>query len=277
MLQLKEYELRNLLRDFYTLTRIRIVVFDAEMQEVLSYPEAPVHFCSILRQDPGMNHQCMKSDLSACAQCARTGNVVTYRCHAGLTETVVPIQDEYGVIGYLMFGQVLPSRGAEATRKQILKALPESLFPGITDAVAQIPQITDEEISAAATILQILTTYVHSSRLVVLRNDSFPRQLEDYIVHHLSRTITAEDLCREFRISRSRLYALSEQYLEMGVAEYIRHARIRQAGKLLTTTDRSITDIANATGFADYTHFSRVFRQITGMSARQYRSKHKNH
>ena len=35
--------------------------------------------------------------------------------------------------------------------------------------------------------------------------------------------------------------------------------------------DMAITDIAFATGFADYNHFSRGFKQAVGISAREYR------
>ncbi len=271
MLQLKEQELRSLLKDFYTLTRIRIVVFDTEMQEVLSYPEEPFAFCAILRQNREMNRKCAAGDLRACQKCAAAQSTVTYRCHAGLTETVVPIQDELGVIGYLMFGQVLPAKTAQRTKETLSAALSEVDFPGITQAIGKIPSISDEEISAAATILQALTAYVHTSHLVMPLKEDFIRQLDDYISAHLSRTITAEELTQALHMNRSRLYALADRYLGMGVAEYIRTSRVEAAKNLLTGTDRSITEVADLTGFADYTHFSRVFRQATGMSAREYR------
>ncbi len=271
MLQLKEHELRSLLKDFYTLTHIRIVVFDSEMREVLSYPEEHFAFCAILRKNEVMNRKCAAGDLQACRKCAKTQGAVTYRCHAGLTETVVPIQDELGVIGYLMFGQVLPGKGAEKVKTAILQELPEREFPGITHAMGQIPIISEEQIAAAATILQALTAYVHTSHMVMPLKANFLRQLDDYIAANLSGTVTAEELCRELGINRTRLYALARRYLGMGVAEYIRNARIIAAKKLLTATDMPVTEIADATGFADYTHFSRVFRASEGISAREYR------
>jgi len=57
------------------------------------------------------------------------------------------------------------------------------------------------------------------------------------------------------------------------VAEYIRNQRIQHAQRLLKETDTPITDIAYAVGFSDYNHFSRIFKQITGVSARLYRKK----
>jgi transcriptional regulator GlxA family with amidase domain len=60
-------------------------------------------------------------------------------------------------------------------------------------------------------------------------------------------------------------------YLGCGLAEYIRRQRIAHAQKMLTGTDMPITDIAFAVGFSDYNHFSRVFKQVAGITAREYR------
>ena len=62
-------------------------------------------------------------------------------------------------------------------------------------------------------------------------------------------------------------------YLGCGLAEYIRKQRIVHAQRMLTETDMPITDIAFATGFADYNHFSRIFKLTVGLSAREYRKK----
>lgn len=47
--------LQSLLRDFYEITRIRITVFDADMRELVSWPEQSPPFCrqSVLRSRSG--------------------------------------------------------------------------------------------------------------------------------------------------------------------------------------------------------------------------------
>ena len=80
-----------------------------------------------------------------------------------------------------------------------------------------------------------------------------------------------EDICAALRIGRTKLYELSMDYLGCGLASYIRKQRIHHAQQLLSQTTKPITDIAFAVGFTDYNHFSRIFKQITGVSARLYR------
>jgi hypothetical protein len=48
-------------------------------------------------------------------------------------------------------------------------------------------------------------------------------------------------------------------------------AMLGELARLLTGTDRSLSEIAHTAGFADQAHFSRVFTQVTGSTPGQYR------
>ncbi len=266
MLQLNTVGLRRVMQDFYTLTKIRIVIFDADFNELLSYPENRESFCHLLRQTPKGEEGCFSSDKEGCLKCAKSKGLVIYKCHAGLTEAVVPIMDKCGVLAYVMFGQVIPKETCDKTRNNIKKLNPE-----LAHEVDGIPVKSERELNAAATVLQALTAYMMTNRWVVPNKSDFIREIDRYIEEHLSENITVKDVCESLRIGRTKLYELSMDYLNCGLAEYIRNQRIVHAKKMLTETDMPITDIAFATGFADYNHFSRIFKQTTGVSAREYR------
>lgn len=275
MLQFSLGQLHKILKDFYTLTSIRIALFDSQFQEVFSYPEKKFQFCRMIRENPAMNTNCIISDKRGCMECARRKELVLYRCHAGLTEAVVPIFDKNGVMGYMFFGQILPKDSYEQVKKQLKKRYDRKEYPGIEAAIDLIPAKTTEELNAAATILQALTSYVMTNQWVTPGKSGFIRQLDRYIETHLDQNITVEALCTEFNIGRTRLYRMATDYLGCGLAEYIRQQKILQAQKMLTETDAPIGEIACGTGFSDYNHFSRVFRQLCGISARQYRKENK--
>ncbi|HPY97672.1 MAG TPA: PocR ligand-binding domain-containing protein [Clostridia bacterium] len=268
MLQLNTANLYKVLQDFYTLTNIRIVIFDAEFRELLAYPREREHFCHMLRKTPEGEAGCYVSDKSGCLKCAKNRQPVIYKCHAGLTEAVAPIMDKDGVLAYVMFGQIILKENCEETRSNIKRRYPE-----LAHEADNIPVKSQRELSAAATVLQAITAYVITNHWVVPNQSAFIREIDRYVEEHLSENITVRDICAAFRIGRTRLYELSADYLGCGLAEYIRRQRIIHAQRMLTVTDMSVTDIAFATGFADYNHFSRIFRQIAGMSAREYRKK----
>ena len=67
-------------------------------------------------------------------------------------------------------------------------------------------------------------------------------------------------LAREFRRHRRTT-----------VGEYVRRLRIERACTWLDAGDRSLAEVAAAAGFADQSHFGRVFRRIVGATPGQYR------
>lgn len=271
MLQLNTINLHSVMRDFYTLTQIRIVIFDADFQEVLAYPTEKEGFCAMLRRSPEGEAACQISDKNGCLKCAKTKDLVLYKCHAGLTEAVVPIFDKNGVLAYVMFGQIVPQESDSATIAKI-----KNRYPAFATEINRIPIKSVEELNAAATILQAITSYVITNRWVTPGKSEFIRQIDRYIEDHLNQSITMEEICEAFRIGRARLYELSLNYLGCGLSEYIRKQRIHHAQQILKSTNLHVTDIAYAVGFSDYNHFSRVFKHVVGVSARTYRKNESN-
>ena len=266
MLQLNTGSLYGVMRDFYTLTKIRIVIFDADFHELLAYPTEKEGFCAMLRKEPEGEAGCQRSDRNGCLQCAKRKELVLYKCHAGLMEAVVPIYDKNGVLAYVMFGQVIAAEHAASTTARI-----KQTYPAFSEAAGCIPVKSAAELRAAGTILQAITSYVMSNRWVAPVKSEFIRQLDRYIEDHLNQRICAEDICAVFCIGHTRLYELCMDYLGCGLAEYIRGQRIHHAQRFLKETALPVTEIAYAVGFSDYSHFSRIFKQYTGLSARTYR------
>ena len=54
-------------------------------------------------------------------------------------------------------------------------------------------------------------------------------------------------------------------------SHYLARYRLRRARDMLLSTDRSIREIAAATGFRDPFYLSRTFRRATGISPSEYR------
>lgn len=266
MLQLNTGSLYGVLRDFHILTGIRIVIFDARFQELMAYPADRERFCTLLRQTQEGNAACQKSDMAGCQACAASKEPVIYRCHAGLTEAVVPIFEKGNVLAYVMFGQILQEDPGDKTGRRL-----KTRYPQLSDAADLLPVRSQAQLQAAATVLQAITSYMMTNRWVTPGKSEFIRQLDSYLSDHLGSSICVEEICQVFQVGRTRLYELCTDYLGCGPAEYIRAYRIRQAQTFLRETDLSITQIAFRTGFSDYNHFSKTFKQHTGISAREYK------
>lgn len=271
MLNLNTYNLSKVLRDYYTVTHIRSVIFDENLQELIAYPPEKETFCQRICNDPVLSQMCDACDRKLCERCKREKTAVSARCHMGLIDAVVPIYDHSGVIGYIMFGQVLPAENHAQTRNKIKLQLSESDFPGISGIIDSIQVKTEREMEASATLLQAAATYFLSNNWVIPARAEFIRDLDAYIDAHIADPITVDDICTAFHMRRTRLYNAVREYLSCGIAQYIKRRRIQHACRLLTDSDMSIAEIAYGVGYMDYCYFSQIFKEETGTSASNYR------
>lgn len=271
-LEFSREQLLELMRDFHTLSGLRIVLFDDEYQELLSYPEQPCKFCRLLKANPETKKLCDASDAQSFQQAEVDKKVILSHCHAGLIEATIPLEDNHVTIGYLMFGQLSDLE----SREKLIDLLQETCRRcGIScdDGISEdIPLKTGEQIRAAAKIMEVCTHYAIFSQAVGLKRQQFSQMLHAYMVAHLSEPLTAWRIANDLGISRSKLYQQCEQYLGMGTGEYLKRLRLEQAQTLLRDTELTVTQIASRVGFADYNYFCRVFKMETGIPAQEYRA-----
>lgn len=266
-------ELENLMKNFYTLTGIKMVLFDDEYHELLAYPANNCAFCKCMKENPATRKLCEQSDRHSFRTCQEHRNLIIYHCHAGLIEAAAPLIDNNTVIGYLMFGQIADVSSEEELEKLITHAFQAS---GLADAepsafVSDIPLKTGEQIQAAAKIMEACTFYVVFKETIRLRRKNFITNMNTFLNSHLSEDLSVETITRELGISKSKLYQVCADHLGCGIAEHVKSLRLRHARELLRTTDFPITRIAEECGFSDYNYFCRVFKKENGMPARKYR------
>ena len=97
-----------------------------------------------------------------------------------------------------------------------------------------------------------------------------------YIDSNCLEAITLDALSKQFYINKFTLTRLFKQLYGQGVIRYWRACRAEYAGKLLLTTNRSVSSIGDELGFSDIYSFSRFFHSFTGMSPTAYRDSRKN-
>ena len=61
-------KLNALLRDFYTLTHMRITVYDDDIREITAYPRRIAPICRYIRTDPRAEAACYACDAEGCRQ-----------------------------------------------------------------------------------------------------------------------------------------------------------------------------------------------------------------
>lgn len=85
-----------------------------------------------------------------------------------------------------------------------------------------------------------------------------------FIKENYHQKITLSELADYIKVSPEYLVRVFKKSFHCTIGEYIRQVRIKHACKLLNQTDYEIVEVAKATGFLDKSHFTRVFKRITG-------------
>ncbi|HEY3971760.1 MAG TPA: helix-turn-helix domain-containing protein [Candidatus Sulfotelmatobacter sp.] len=91
-------------------------------------------------------------------------------------------------------------------------------------------------------------------------------RIREYIDSHLQENIALEVLAGIAQLSVHHFAREFRQSVGVSPHSYIVRRRVERAKELLRTTDLSLSEIANASGFADQSHFTRHFRRLTGIS-----------
>ena len=93
----------------------------------------------------------------------------------------------------------------------------------------------------------------------------------DYITDNYNRDISITDISRALFVSNVHMSQIFKREMGMGIIKYVINYRIEKAKELLRGTDDFIYAISEKVGFHEFRHFSRTFKQITGVSPTLYR------
>lgn len=92
-----------------------------------------------------------------------------------------------------------------------------------------------------------------------------------YIHENYDHKILLENIAEAASVSRRECIRCFQDCIHKTPFDYVQDYRIRQAEKLLTETDLSVTEIAYATGFSGSAYFGKVFKNLTGKTPGNYR------
>ena len=79
-----------------------------------------------------------------------------------------------------------------------------------------------------------------------------------------------EGLAAYASVSHSSLYRRFIKRFQISPKRFLLEYRIERACAMLTSTGCSIQEISNSVGFEDPFYFSRAFKEVKGVSPRQY-------
>lgn len=126
-------------------------------------------------------------------------------------------------------------------------------------------------------------TYNLLTQLLDQYNSYFPsdkkekiRPALDYIAENYNKPITNDELASLLDISTVYFRKLFTKTTGKSPINYVQHVRISKAKEMLKSDFSKISVISEAVGYPNIYHFSKMFKQITGMSPTEYAKNNSN-
>lgn len=155
------------------------------------------------------------------------------------------------------------------------------IFDLIQRIHAELPQTSEWSHLAVKTYLKMILVLLgnclqnewHSqqARLAVQHSARRLRPVFELIENRYADPLSVEDAARLARLSRWHFMRLFKQVTGQSFVDYIRHFRISKAQEFLVSTEKSISDVSQQTGFCDQSYFGTVFRALSNMTPLTYR------
>ncbi|MFP4697825.1 MAG: AraC family transcriptional regulator [Eubacteriales bacterium] len=105
---------------------------------------------------------------------------------------------------------------------------------------------------------------------------SYPELIRDvnrYIDNHFNEKITLDFLAQKFGVSKYYLIRLFKKYTDFSPIDYLITRRITYAKELLRFTNMSVTEISNAVGIENISHFIKLFKEREELTPLSYKKK----
>lgn len=112
------------------------------------------------------------------------------------------------------------------------------------------------------------------ARLSTINGDNKSKDLLNKIIvymdKNISESLTPEQICAEFAISRTSLMTIFREHIGTGVKEYFNKMKVDYAKLLIRKGQHNFTEIAELLGYRSVHYFSKHFKRVTDMTPTEY-------
>jgi AraC family transcriptional regulator len=124
------------------------------------------------------------------------------------------------------------------------------------------------EISIEQQCVLLCAQQLEKSRFV--KDNHWSSLLRDYLHENWNKVFTLNELSAQVQIHPVNISKYFSKYFNCTLGEYIRRIKIEKSFKFIRNKKHSLTEIAYECGFSDQSHFTKTFKQITGILPKNY-------
>lgn len=182
-----------------------------------------------------------------------------------LLDLMMPELDGFGVLDAMEAQETLRTVPVVVLTAQTLS---EAEMARLNRGAASV---LNKGLFSAGEVTAHLANALEQKRRVSSATQRLVRNALVYMQQHSTESLTRREIAAAAGITEDYLTQCFQQEMGISPTTWLQRYRIKQAQTLLQAGDLSITDVALAVGFADGTHFGRLFQRETGVTPSAWR------
>lgn len=206
------------------------------------------------------------------------------RQKADLLQTMLSSNNQQGISRFLekLFQEweydCRPQQWIEKVLFQLMTLLQQNLYFSEEDYSQMYRNVffcLETEPSLDVSSEKIITELLHwisIAQTVPSEIESVIKELDTFIRAHYTEELNIADLAEKYHFNHSYLTRIFKKQIGESPLRLINSLRIKDAKKLLLNNSLSIREISEALGFSSQHYFSRIFKEYTGLTPKEYRA-----
>lgn len=114
-----------------------------------------------------------------------------------------------------------------------------------------------------------------SAPQIAIADGALVSRVVEYIDTHFAEPMTLEDISKELGYSYRYMSGVVNRFFKLPLPQVVNRYRVNLACEMLVSSDTEITQIALECGFGSMRSFNRSFKNVMGITPRDYRNKNR--
>ena len=250
-------------------------------------------FCNNVKKNQRCLELCVLNKSKLCSKCKSLSTPFYNSCYMGIEELIYPVMCDKKLIAIICIGQFFSN--LDSSKKLIQKN--SSLYnlekEETENNFVSTTKSLDFNVEALDCYISILIQHLcltfklslenktniksntnSSEDILYLHKNNFIINTTTYFIReNYEQPLTLKLLASNSYCNPTYLSHIFKEKMNTSITEYINNVRIQNAKELIDLTFKSITEISMKVGFNDLGYFGRVFKNIIGLSPKEYREK----
>lgn len=266
-------KMERLLYSFYQISSVRYSLMDTN-GNIMCVSSQMSPFCARMQSCPEGRALCKQCDTDAMERVRQMkSGYLTYRCHAGLIESIIPVRQHGDVLAYVFFGQMIDKDGWEShwqKTRRLIDWLPDA--DDLYEPYRQLRKMDEVMIEGCAKIMEACASYIWMDGLIKSSFMSDEQLLHHYISEHYSESLSLDSIAKALSMSKTKLCSVAAKQ-GTTVMTMINNKRMEEAKRMFRHRSDRVAEIAYLVGIRDYNYFTKLFKAYTGETPRAYQKR----